>query len=192
MAGQTGNGSPTANSGTPPTNGGGAPGTGQWGNDRWRLGIWAVFAGLACLLGIFALVAFKWRSDQGVAALGAVASPIVAIVSAYFGIQATQNASTQAAKAHEQAGEARAEATRATMESAQSHEQAKAAHDAGMRLATRLRDEEADASAQPPSEASGQGVGAEHPSASPAEPPPSRRAIDLARDLFPEAFGEER
>lgn len=57
-----------------------------------RSGLWAVFMGLIGLLTAFVVVAIHWNDASGVAALGAVASSIAAILSAYFGIQYTQRA----------------------------------------------------------------------------------------------------
>ena len=69
---------------------------GQYSNLRWKWGVIAVAVGAAALVGAFILVALKWRQDQGVAALGVVASPVVSIVAAYFGIQSSAEASTAA------------------------------------------------------------------------------------------------
>jgi len=57
-------------------------------------GLWAVFMGLLGLLTAFVIVAIRWNDESGVAALGAVASSIGAILSAYFGILYTQRADT--------------------------------------------------------------------------------------------------
>jgi hypothetical protein len=54
---------------------------------RQRSGLWAVFMGLLGLLTAFVVVAIRWNDESGVAALGAVASSIGAILSAYFGLQ---------------------------------------------------------------------------------------------------------
>ena len=60
-------------------------------DDRgFRSGLWAVFMGLIGLLTAFVVVAFRWNDESGVAAFGAVASSIAAILSAYFGIQYAQ------------------------------------------------------------------------------------------------------
>jgi hypothetical protein len=88
-------------------------GDGQFGRWRWQFGLFAVGGGLVTLLLAFLLVVTSWPTNQGIAALGVITSPIVAIVSAYFGIQATQQAAAQTAAAHEQAGEAKEEASRA-------------------------------------------------------------------------------
>lgn len=55
-----------------------------------RSGLWAVLMALVGLLTAFVVVAIHWNDASGVAALGAVASSIGAILSAYFGIQYTQ------------------------------------------------------------------------------------------------------
>jgi hypothetical protein len=55
-----------------------------------RSGLWAVFMGLTGLLIAFVVVAVRWNDESGVAALGAVASSIGAMLSAYFGLQYTQ------------------------------------------------------------------------------------------------------
>lgn len=57
-------------------------------------GLWAVFMGLLGLMTAFVIVAVRWNDESGVAALGAVASSIGAILSAYFGIQYAQRSST--------------------------------------------------------------------------------------------------
>ena len=55
--------------------------------------LWAVFMGLICLIAVLVIVAVRWNDPSGVAALGAVASSIAAILSGYFSIQArTYNA----------------------------------------------------------------------------------------------------
>lgn len=64
-----------------------------------RSGLWAVFMGLMGLLTAFVVVAIRWNDESGVAALGAVASSIGAILSAYFGIQYAQRAGTDAGAA---------------------------------------------------------------------------------------------
>jgi hypothetical protein len=56
-------------------------------------GLWAVFMGLLGLMTAFVVVAIRWNDESGVAALGAVASSIGAILSAYFGIQYAQRTS---------------------------------------------------------------------------------------------------
>lgn len=55
-----------------------------------RSGLWAVLMGLVGLLTAFVVVAIRWNDESGVAALGAVASSIAAILSGYFGIQYSQ------------------------------------------------------------------------------------------------------
>ncbi len=52
--------------------------------------LWALLMGLTGLLAAFVVVAVRWNDESGVAALGAVASSIAAILTGYFGIQLTQ------------------------------------------------------------------------------------------------------
>ena len=63
---------------------------------RWEIGLGAVLVGVVGLVIAFLVVALNWRNESGVAALGVVASPIAAIVSAYFGIQVGQRAAYDA------------------------------------------------------------------------------------------------
>jgi hypothetical protein len=56
----------------------------------------AVFMGLLGLLTAFVVVAIRWNDDSGVAALGAVASSIGAILSGYFGLQYAASAAEDA------------------------------------------------------------------------------------------------
>lgn len=62
----------------------------EQGGTELRTGLWAVFMGLLGLLTAFVVVAVRWNNESGVAALGAVASSIGAILSAYFGLQYAQ------------------------------------------------------------------------------------------------------
>ena len=62
-----------------------------------RTGLTALFMGLLGLMTAFVVVAIRWNDESGVAALGAVASSIAAILSAYFGIQYTQRVGSQGA-----------------------------------------------------------------------------------------------
>jgi hypothetical protein len=55
-----------------------------------RSALWALVMGLAGLLTAFVVVAVRWNDESGVAALGAVASSIAAILTGYFGIQLAQ------------------------------------------------------------------------------------------------------
>ena len=48
--------------------------------------LWAVFMGLICLITVLVVVAVRWNDPSGVAALGAVASSVAAILSGYFSI----------------------------------------------------------------------------------------------------------
>ena len=54
-------------------------------------GLWAMLMGLIGLMTAFVVVATRWNDESGVAALGAVASSIAAIVTGYFGIQYAQS-----------------------------------------------------------------------------------------------------
>ncbi len=58
-------------------------------------GLFVVTMGLVGLLTAFVVVAVRWNDESGVAALGAVASSIAAIVTGYFGIQYTQSTVTR-------------------------------------------------------------------------------------------------
>ena len=49
--------------------------------------LWAVFMALICLIMVLVIIAVRWNDPSGVAALGAVASSIAAILSGYFSIQ---------------------------------------------------------------------------------------------------------
>lgn len=89
----------------------------KFSKERFRYGLWAVGFGVAALVVAFAVTVLQiegWDPDKGLALFGAMASPLVAIVTAYFGIQASQQVATkaqdQAADAQNQAGQARAEA----------------------------------------------------------------------------------
>jgi hypothetical protein len=57
----------------------------------YRSGLWAVSMGLVGLMTAFIVVATRWNDPAGVAALGAVASSIAAILTGYFGIQYSQS-----------------------------------------------------------------------------------------------------
>ncbi len=80
------------------------------GSSRWWAGIVTVGLGVAGLVGVFAIATWAWSGSDRLAAIGAIASPIVAVVSAYFGIQASQSASQQAGQAQAVAGLARMDA----------------------------------------------------------------------------------
>ncbi len=58
----------------------------------YRSGLWAVSMGLVGLMTAFIVVATRWNNPSGVAALGAVASSIAAILTGYFSIQYSQSA----------------------------------------------------------------------------------------------------
>ena len=74
------------------------------GSTRWWAGIVTVALGVAGLVGVFAIATWAWSGTDRLAAIGAIASPIVAVVTAYFGIQASQSASQQAGRAQATAG----------------------------------------------------------------------------------------
>ncbi len=78
-------------------------GTGGSGDRRWEYGLWAVLIGVGGLVVAFAIVALAWSDQTGVAAIGAIAGPIAAIVSAYFGIQYSQKAASEAADTKKEA-----------------------------------------------------------------------------------------
>ena len=82
---------------------------------HWSWGLWAVLFGLAALLAAYmaALFVNGGFDSEDIAALGLIASPIVALVSAYFGIDATQRASKETVKAAEATGEAVKQASEA-------------------------------------------------------------------------------
>jgi ABC-type multidrug transport system fused ATPase/permease subunit len=77
---------------------------------RWWAGIVTVTVGVAGLVGVFAIATWAWSGTDRLAAIGAIASPIVAVVTAYFGIQASQSASQQAGRAKAEAGLAKMDA----------------------------------------------------------------------------------
>lgn len=78
-------------------------GAGGSGDRRWEYGLWAVLIGVGGLVVAFAIVALAWSDQTGVAAIGAIAGPIAAIVSAYFGIQYSQKAAADAAETTKEA-----------------------------------------------------------------------------------------
>jgi hypothetical protein len=91
----------------------GEPPVGTRGSPRrWSYGLLAVLIGVAALLIAFiaVLVVTEGFSSETIAALGVIASPIVAIVSAYFGIKATQGAAEATVEASRRVGEAEKEA----------------------------------------------------------------------------------
>ena len=77
---------------------------------RWWAGIVTVAIGVGGLVGIFAIATWSWSGSDRLAAIGAIASPIVAVTTAYFGIQASASASRQAGKAQAAAGLAQMDA----------------------------------------------------------------------------------
>lgn len=111
-----------------------APEDGKFGRWRFRYGLWAVFIGALALVLAFAatlLLIPDWNADKGLALFGALASPLVAVVTAYFGIQATQQVATQAqqqaASAQNQAGAAEQRASQAQQQAGQAQVQVDAA-----------------------------------------------------------------
>jgi hypothetical protein len=84
---------------------------------HWSWGLWAVLFGIVALLVAYmaALIVNGGFDSEDIAALGLIASPIVALVSAYFGIDATQKASKETARAAEATGEAVKQASDAEM-----------------------------------------------------------------------------
>jgi ABC-type multidrug transport system fused ATPase/permease subunit len=74
------------------------------------VGLLAVTVGVVGLVGVFAIATWAWSGSDRLAAIGAIASPIVAVVSAFFGIHASQAASQQAGQAQAEAGMARMDA----------------------------------------------------------------------------------
>jgi hypothetical protein len=85
------------------TQGTGNAKVGGSGDRRWEYGLWAVLIGVGGLVVAFAIVALAWSDQTGVAAIGAIAGPIAAIVSAYFGIQYSQKAAADAAETRKDA-----------------------------------------------------------------------------------------
>ena len=76
-------------------------------------GLWAIVAGLAMLtcLDIAALVVFRHNVNGAVAVIGAISAPVVAVVSAYFGIKVgTKSGSASAAAANKARAQAETEA----------------------------------------------------------------------------------
>lgn len=79
-------------------------------NSKWTYGLGAVIVGVGALLIAFAIVVLKSKTDDGLAALSVIASPIAAIIGAYFGIQISGEA---AKSANEAAKDANAKAVQA-------------------------------------------------------------------------------
>lgn len=77
---------------------------GPAGNDR-EYGLYAVVAGLLVLVGldIAALVVLSHNINGAVAVIGAISAPVVAMVSAYFGIKAGGRSGSASAAAAERA-----------------------------------------------------------------------------------------
>jgi hypothetical protein len=55
----------------------------------------SVALGVAGLVVVFAIATWAWSGSDRLAAIGAIASPIVAVVSAYFGIRVSQSSAEQ-------------------------------------------------------------------------------------------------
>jgi hypothetical protein len=70
----------------------------------------AVAIAVAALVLAFAFTAFAWRDVAGIAALGAIAAPIAAVVGAYFGVQVSATAAREATERAARAEEDRARA----------------------------------------------------------------------------------
>jgi hypothetical protein len=92
----------------------------------------AIGAGILGAAFVLSLVLIKdWNPDKGLALFGALASPLAAMVTAYFGIQASQQVATQAqeqaATAQQQAGEADQRATEAQQQAGQADQRAASA-----------------------------------------------------------------
>jgi len=88
---------------------------------RWQFGLIAVAIGVVAILAAFALVMWNWRDDRGLVALGVIASPIAAMVGAYFGVQVSASAAKDAqnrAAASEKGAQARATVAEADKTSA--------------------------------------------------------------------------
>jgi hypothetical protein len=78
---------------------------------RYRWGIVVIGIGVGALVLAFLIVALFWQGPDGASALGIVASPIAAMVGAYFGIQAS---ASSARSAQDEAKSARDQAAHAT------------------------------------------------------------------------------
>lgn len=106
--------------------------------ERWIYGLGAVLIGVVALTVAFmvAVVAGKGMSSQeALTALGVIASPIVAIVSAYFGIQATKQAADATVEAAKNAGEAETRAEKAETAAQNAEEALDSAEERGAEIA---------------------------------------------------------
>ncbi len=114
-----------------PAAGAGGAGTAQPGppdpadaRDRWVFGLGSVGIGVLALLIAYVVFVLKGSPSTGATALGAIASPIAAMVAAYFGVQA----STSAAKDSQASAKTAQKAAQDSQANAQSaHEQKSAA-----------------------------------------------------------------
>jgi hypothetical protein len=86
-------------------------GEGVESDARYKWGLVAVGIGVGAIILAFLIVALLWRGPDGASALGIVASPIAAMVGAYFGIQVS---AASAKTAQEEARTARKQAVDAT------------------------------------------------------------------------------
>ena len=78
-------------------------GTQRWSEDadpnpdsRYRWALIALGIGVGAVILAFLIVAVFWRGPDGASALGIVASPIAAMVGAYFGIQVSASSAKTA------------------------------------------------------------------------------------------------
>ncbi|NMO91544.1 hypothetical protein [Actinomycetospora sp. TBRC 11914] len=65
-------------------------------DSRYRWSLVALGSGLGAVILAFLIVALFWRGPDGASALGIVASPIAAMVGAYFGIQVSASSAKTA------------------------------------------------------------------------------------------------
>ncbi|MCD2191903.1 hypothetical protein LQ327_00675 [Actinomycetospora endophytica] len=65
-------------------------------DSRYKWSLIALGIGLAAVILAFLVVALFWRGPDGASALGIVASPIAAMVGAYFGIQVSASSAKTA------------------------------------------------------------------------------------------------
>ena len=130
----------SADKGNPPDKQSSSGHSGSDSDKHWSWGLWAVLFGIVALLVAYmsALLVNGGFDSEDIAALGLIASPIVALVSAYFGIDATQKASKETAKAAEATGEAVRQASDAEI---RAKEAESAANLGAMQGRDKLRDE---------------------------------------------------
>ena len=91
--------------------------------DRWLYGLGSVGIGVLALLIAYIVFVLKGSPSTGATALGAIASPIAAMVAAYFGVQA----STSAAKDSQASAKTAQKAALDSQANAQSAHQQKTA-----------------------------------------------------------------